>query len=361
MQSPATQATESASAPTPPADAPPPSGDGAPATESPPAPPSSLVVEGEPLERLRAAAARAGLSVEKLLEQVASGTTGPKRDPVPFEPTNVDEMFRYARMLAGASLLPRAYYEREDREKRHPKIADVHFVLCKGQALGLHPTVSIATINIIDGKAEVGAQLMVGLCLKSGMCEYFEPVYEESDDRRATFATKRRGGRREVKFTYTIEMAERLGIAAKDNWRKQPDTMLRRRCQSMLAREVYPDIVMGLYDHDEIGEMRERERALGIDPDRVIQAEVGSVLDEVAHLAALPEPGEKLNLTAPTRMREAVPVRRDPMKERLTARAAERAASSDGAPTLGPGEVACRCGVPVLGPKGTLCTACAAS
>jgi len=46
--------------------------------------------------------------------------------------------------------------------------------------------------------------------------------------------------------------------------------MLRRRCQSMLAREVYPDIVMGLYDHGELSEMREREMALGIDPDRVI-------------------------------------------------------------------------------------------
>lgn len=264
-------------------------------------------------------------------------------------------MYRYARMLAGASLLPRSFYDREDRDRRHPKIADVHFVLLKGQALGLHPTVSIATINVIDGKAEIGASLMVALSLKSGLCEYFDLV--STDERAATYATRRHGGRREISFTYTIEMAERLGIATKDNWRKQPDTMLRRRAQSMLAREVYPDVVMGLYDHDELAEMREREVALGIDPDRVIPMNGMPTGHRAAdpRLVALPAPGERWDPLAGQQAPDAVPVKReDPLKARLRARTAE---ASD-APVLGHDESFCVCGVPVLGPPGTKCDAC---
>ena len=202
-----------------------------------------------------------------------------QRAPVSFNPQNADEMWRYAQMLARSTLLPKAFYDKDERGRATgpARIADVHFVLMKGQALGLHPQVSIGNINVIDGKAEIGASLMVALCLRSGICEYFELV--KSDERSATFATKRVGGRREIEFTYSIEEAEQMGLPergktewARENnqWKKQPRTMLRRRCQSMLAREVYPDICMGLYDHDELAEMRERELALGIDPDKVL-------------------------------------------------------------------------------------------
>lgn len=363
-------------APSPETSAPPPAEPEArPSGDSPNAPPP-------PSDQAAQASAQAQQS------QQAQQQQGPtiKRDPVPFEPQNVDDMYRYARMLAGASLLPRAYYDRDDKDRKHPRISDVHFVLLKGQALGLHPTVSIATINIIDGKAEIGASLMVALCLKSGLCEYFDLVH--SDERSATFATKRRGGRREIEFTYTIEEADQMGLLdkgksdwAKENnqWKKQPRTMLRRRAQSMLAREVYPDIVMGLYDHDEIGEMRERERALGIDPDRVIPMngiETPPAADAPPEMAALPPPGERADFRKRIPetyreereredTREPVPARKaDPLKERLKSRGREREAQvplidPSGAPILGPGEVPCAvCQVPIEGRRGDRCIAC---
>ncbi len=245
-----------------------------------------------------------------------------QRTPVSFNPQNADEMWRYAQMLARSTLLPRAFYEKDERGKPTgiARIADVHFVLMKGQALGLHPQVSIGNINVIDGKAEIGASLMVALCLRSGLCEYFELV--KSDERSATFATKRVGGRREIEFAYTIEEAEQMGLPdrgktewARENnqWRKQPRTMLRRRCQSMLAREVFPDICMGLYDHDELMEMRERELALGIDPDRVI-AMNGIAAAQVGELTEGAGPG-------PIARMAAQPA--DPLKARLAARRAQ--------------------------------------
>jgi hypothetical protein len=272
-------------------------------------------------------------------DQPPAASTSPRQDqpagqptqartPVSFEPTNADEMYRYAKMLAGSTLLPRGFYDRDDKERKNPRIADVHFVLIKGQALGLHPQVAIGNINVIEGKAEIGATLMVALCLRSGLCEYFELV--KSDERSATFVTKRVGGRREIEFSYSIEEAEQMGLLdkgstqwAKENnqWRKQPRTMLRRRCQTALAREVYPDIVMGLYDHDELAEMRDRELALGINPATVI-AMNGIAAAPHPALAERSEPDlfAKAAAGAVDAFKHAYPSAADPLKQRMAER-----------------------------------------
>jgi hypothetical protein len=370
---PAAASTTTDHPPPPPAPSDPPA-DPAPA---PAPPPEILELGGELLERLRVAGAAKGLPPEKYILHLLGGGGAP-RDPVPFYPTNADEMWRYAMMLANSTHLPKAYYEKDERGKAfgRARVADVHLTLMKGHDLGIKPMTAISNINIIDGKAEVGALLMVSLCLKSGMCEYFRPV--RWNDRSATYITKRVGADQPVEFTYTIEMADRLGLLDKgktewarenNQWKKQPDTMLRRRAQSMLAREIYPDIVLGLYDHDELAELRERELALGIDPDRVIPMngiEAPAAEDSsngVPLLAALPAPSEKIELRSrQPAARETVPVRRpaDPLKDRLKQRSAQtELTDASGAPVLGAGEVGCAsCGVPVLGKLGDVCTAC---
>lgn len=280
-----------------------------------------------------------------------------QRIPVSFTPTNADEMWRYAEMLARSSLLPRAYYNWEDdgggggegrrKQKRGAaKVADVHFTLMRGQQLSVPPMVAIGNINIVEGKAEIGAQLMVALCLRSGMCEYFEP--RESTSTKAVFATKRVGATRELVFEYDLEEARQMGLLdkgrtewekANNNWRKQPRTMLRRRCQSMLAREIYPDIVMGLYDHEELTELRDREIALGVDPDRVIPM---NGLGHGTLAGDLPE-------GRPGPIAAAAPRRPDPLKAAIVLRRqAERAA-----------DARCRCGAPLdeLDTNG-LCMSC---
>lgn len=244
-----------------------------------------------------------------------------QRSTLPFYPTNTDEMWRYATMLARSKLLPKAFYPKGDWGKENCRVADVHVVLMKGHDLGLKPMQAIGNINVIDGKAEVGALLMVSLILKSGMCEGWRLM--SSTTRSAVYRTKRRGDE-PIEFEYTIEEAEQMGLVdrgkdeearAKNQWRLQPRTMLRRRCQSHLAREVYPDIVMGLYDHDELSEMRERAELLGLRPEDLTGAIPVESAEPAARTAAsLAEgsgPGPIDRLTSV-----------DPLKERVLARRA---------------------------------------
>lgn len=246
-----------------------------------------------------------------------------RRIPLPFYPSNADEMWRYATQLAQSSMLPKAFYSKDDYlRQRGARIADVMLVLMKGHDLGLKPQQSIATINAIEGRAEVGAQLMVALVRRSGLCTKWRVV--RTDELSCVIETRRVGDDSDTLFEYTIEKAERMGLLdkgrdeqakAKNNWRLQPDTMLRRRCESNLCRMVYPDVVLGMYDIGELTEQREREIALGIDPANVIPMNSMQAGERSLPEGGAPGPIERVVQAAQAAKQE------DPLKARLAARA----------------------------------------
>ena len=65
--------------------------------------------------------------------------------------------------------------------------------------------------------------------------------------------------------------AKTLGLAGKDNWKKQPATMLKWRAVSACARVVFPDVIQGMYTPEEIGQDTEQVEVAFVDeePDRV--------------------------------------------------------------------------------------------
>jgi 5'-3' exonuclease len=137
-----------------------------------------------------------------------------------------------------------------------------------GRELGLPAMASLRSIHNIEGKHGLAASLMVALVLKSGLAEYFEPV--SFTDTEATFETKRKGARKAVTLTHTIEMARQAWPKTKQDWEKSflasgwgrnPTDMLVARATSRLARMVYPDLLAGLYTPEELAEIREQVAA----------------------------------------------------------------------------------------------------
>jgi hypothetical protein len=123
-------------------------------------------------------------------------------------------------------------------------------IMLKGRALGGDGITALENINLIQGRTAMSAQLIVGLCKRHEDCEYFSCI--ERTNKSATWVTKRRGSPHEIKSTFTIEDAEKMKLVNKDNWTKQPGTMLMWRAATALARMEYSDIAMGLYDPEEI-------------------------------------------------------------------------------------------------------------
>lgn len=129
-------------------------------------------------------------------------------------------------------------------------VEEAAVILMTGRELGLAPMQSLRGIYVVDGKPTLSADMMVAVIRKSGQCETWRVV--ESTAERCTITTRRKGESADAARTWTRADADRAGVTHKDPWRKYPAAMLRHRCAADLARQEYPDVLLGLYDPDEM-------------------------------------------------------------------------------------------------------------
>lgn len=126
-------------------------------------------------------------------------------------------------------------------------------VLLKGHELGFTPMASAGSIAIIKGKVSLSADATVALCKRSPACLYLRLV--ESTEEIATYETQRHGDPSPTSLSYTIAQAKTAGLTGSQTWRGHAHAMLRARCGAAIARAVYPDLVAGIYDPDEVAEI----------------------------------------------------------------------------------------------------------
>lgn len=212
-----------------------------------------------------------GASAQTTALAVRDGTTAiaPRKefDRLAFEPDNWEQAIKVTALLYKSGLLPSSV--------KSPEAALA--IVMRGRELGMTAMQSLTSIHVIEGKTGMSADLMVARVLESGKAEFFDLV--ESSSEKATYVTCRKGRQREVTMTWTIQDAQRAGVATKDVWRKYPAAMLRHRASSDLARAVYPEVVLGLYDPDEIT----AEPAPVKDPEvaRVEDAKIGASIEQL--------------------------------------------------------------------------------
>lgn len=200
------------------------------------------------------------------------------RAPDVFEPTSMEEAMWLAKTFHAGGLLP-----------GHVRSAEAAFtIIVIGHELGLSPMASLRSIYYFDGKTTLAAALMAGICQKrTSVCEYFMMV--DSSDQGVTFETKRRGHPAPVRLSWTYQMAQDARLVDKDVWKKYRRSMLVARCQADLARAVYPDIVGGLYDPDEIDHGASRPPTLGASIGASIVAEQSASATKAAPVVRGPE------------------------------------------------------------------------
>lgn len=210
-----------------------------------------------------------------------------RSDPLAFEPTDLDSLARLATMVVRSGLAP--------SEVRTPEAAAI--IIATGRELGLSAMKSLRAIHVIKGRPTLSADLMAGLVKSSPLCKFFRIV--EMTPERATFETHRVGEPAPTSYTYSMADAKAAGIAG-DMYRKHPAAMLKARCITALARAVYPDLVMGLYDPDELQDAPEpvqverrvevvRESEQRSAPPRGRNAGMFRAIEESAPAAVLPE------------------------------------------------------------------------
>lgn len=122
-------------------------------------------------------------------------------------------------------------------------------IMMLGQELGIGAWAALNGVNVIQGKTTVSPQLMLALINRSGQLKDME--IEETKD--ACKVTMHRGSRTPYVYMFTMENAKEMGLAGKDNWKKQPGIMMKWRAVAGCARIAFPDIILGMYTPEEMG------------------------------------------------------------------------------------------------------------
>lgn len=145
-----------------------------------------------------------------------------------------------ANAIAGTSLAG-AY-----RGKRDEIVA----VVLAGHELGLKPMTSLKSIDVIQGQPALRAHAMRGIVLQQG----HEIELVESDDTHCIMRGRRKGSESWQQVVWDIPRAQRLGLMSKDQWKKQPQTMLIARATGELCRLIAADALHGMpYVAEELG------------------------------------------------------------------------------------------------------------
>lgn len=158
------------------------------------------------------------------------------------EAHTLTQQMDYARAVSSANLLPQAY---------RGKPADIMIAVGLGEAMGLSPAESLYRIDVIQGKPTASAELIAANVRKAGH------KLRLRVDERAVSATCTiiRADDPDYEHTVTRDRAwaQQMGLAGKDNYKKQPATMLGWRAVTACARMACPEALYGVaYTADEM-------------------------------------------------------------------------------------------------------------
>ncbi len=165
-------------------------------------------------------------------------------------PQSLDEALRFADMLSKSSIVPKDY-------QGNP--GNVIVAIQWGAELGLPPLQAMQNIAVINGRPSIWGDAVLAIVRASGL---LVSITEDLRDDGATCTVQRRG-EDPVTRSFTIEDAKKAGLFGKQGpWQQYPKRMLQMRARGFALRDVFPDVLRGVYIAEEAQDMP-AERDMG--------------------------------------------------------------------------------------------------
>lgn len=152
-----------------------------------------------------------------------------------------NDMQRMAKAFSLSGLIPNSLQN---------KLNDVLVILQMAKELNIPPMQGICGINVIQGKPSIAPQMMLALIYQRVPNCVIE--FRESTDKCARVYMSRNKDSTGFESVWDIPRASAMGLTGKDNYKKQPGTMLKWRAVGEAARTVFPDVIQGFYVHEEL-------------------------------------------------------------------------------------------------------------
>jgi hypothetical protein len=158
-------------------------------------------------------------------------------------PQTLDEALRFADILSKSSIVPKDY-------QGNP--GNVIVAIQWGAELGLPPLQAMQNIAVINDRPSIWGDAMIALVKGSGLLESMDEAIDETE----CTCTVKRSGEEPVSRSYTMEDAKRAGLAGKSGpWQQYPKRMLQMRARAWALRDVFPDVLRGVYVAEESQDM----------------------------------------------------------------------------------------------------------
>jgi len=167
-----------------------------------------------------------------------------------------DKTLAFAEKLSKSALIP---------YKMRGKPNDIVVTILFGQEVGLTPMRALTEVFVVNGVPSVGGKTMLGLIRRYAPNAHIEFPVQETDKIICEMARDRNDliegiPRGVYRSEWTLEMAQKRGFLGKDNWKNNPTMMLRWRAVSECARMIFPDILGGFYEKDEVYEIAKEQQ-----------------------------------------------------------------------------------------------------
>lgn len=158
-------------------------------------------------------------------------------------PSSLQEAMDFANMLSKSNLVPKDY-------QGNP--SNCIIATQWGLEIGLQPLQAMQSIAVINGRPAIWGDAMLALVRGSGQLEY---IHEDPTDDGCTVRLKRKG-EPEAERTFTKEDAKKAGLSSKQGpWTQYPKRMMQLRARAFALRDVFPDVLRGVFIAEEAQDM----------------------------------------------------------------------------------------------------------
>jgi hypothetical protein len=112
-----------------------------------------------------------------------------------------------------------------------------------GMELGFSPMASLGAFDVIQGRAAPRAITIAAVMQNAG---HQVRILEWTDDKCVMVGRRKGEAEWSAPVEWTLERAKKLGLTEKDQWKRQPKTMLRWRATAELGRIIAADALLGV-------------------------------------------------------------------------------------------------------------------
>lgn len=191
---------------------------------------------------------------------------------------SVDAMEKFSQLLLDSKLCPDHFYEKKEGENKPDytkgKTAAVMMVLLQGHQLNLPPLTALQHVIPVNGLLSIKGDAAKTLIFNSGKLEpgtWQEQVSGSlaNGDYQCTITAKRSDTKETMSRTFGVVHAKRAGLWVdeakirgnegwkyqKSAWYKYPERMIAYRALGFLARDLFPDVLSGIYTTEEAIDM----------------------------------------------------------------------------------------------------------